>query len=113
MSRNATSHRISSNSISYQYRTATIRKVNGCELPGGSVLRVEPSDPYHKVNAMASKSDSQLKDHQQMEALASETKESPLKGATAEELGDQKENGNTVSGGNEQEDLDDFFASLE
>lgn len=48
-----------------------------------------------------------------MEALASETKESPLKGATAEELGDQKENGNTVSGGNEQEDLDDFFASLE
>ena len=74
---------------------------------------MEPSDPYHKVNAITPKSYSRLKDHQRTEASASETQKNSLKGANAEEQGDQKQSGNIVSGGNEEEDLDGFFASLE
>ena len=94
----------------------SFRKVNGCELPEGSVLRVEPSDPYHKVTAKTSKSNSWAeKQQQESESSVSgkgEITERVLNdGATGNAAEKQQEE--AVGGANEEEDLDDFFASLE
>ena len=111
MSRNVLSNHIGFHFIATT-TTIIIRKLDGCELPGGSVLRVEPSDPYHKVTAITSKSASRLETQQQMESSGSKIGENSLGEKNIEDQGDPKENGTTAGGANEEE-LDDFFASLE
>ncbi len=112
MSRNVLSNHIGFHIIATT-TTIIIRKLDGCELPGGSVLRVEPSDPYHKVTAITPKSDSRLETQQKMESSGSKIGESSLGEKNIEDRGDPKESGATAGGANEEEDLDDFFASLE
>ena len=99
-------------------------KINGCELPGGSILRVQPSDPYHKVNAMTPKSNVQTGQQQQQSqlgnALDGENADNCPKTTTStgntennlpEKAGEIQPD---QSGGEDaEEDLDDFFASLE
>jgi hypothetical protein len=110
------------NNPNYPHR---FTKVNGCELPGGSVIRVEPSDPNYKVAAKTSKpdSDSQTETEQQQSTVtAVGMAEKVSGGGTAEDFCDSTIENTTEkqleeSGGggadNEEEDLDDFFASLE
>jgi len=107
------------NNPNYHHR---FTKVNGCELPGGSVLRVEPSDPYYKVAAKTSKSDSDSQtEQQQSPATAVGMGENASGGGTTEDLCDPT-TGNTTEkqleesgggGADSEEDLDGFFASLE
>lgn len=112
MSRNVLSNHIGFHIIATT-KTIIIRKLDGCELPGGSVLRVEPSDPYHKVTAITSKSDCWLEKQQQIESSVTQMGGNSLGEKNMEDQGDPKQNDTTAGGADAEEDLDDFFASLE
>ena len=84
-------------------------------MPGGSVLRVEPSDPYHKVTAKTSKSNSRTENQQQTE-LSIDTQSGRNLGAIHDEIARnsaKKQPEKSAGGADEEEDLDVFFASLE
>lgn len=103
------------NSYNYSYF-----KVNGCELPGGEVLLVQPSDPLHKIR----------KNKHYGPASASSYMEAP---AAQQEMKKESENPNeqpihipdtvektattgvteTKEEDDDDDNLDDFFASLE
>mmetsp|Transcript_24029 Transcript_24029/g.26799 ORF Transcript_24029/g.26799 Transcript_24029/m.26799 type:complete len:365 (-) Transcript_24029:102-1196(-) len=72
-------------------------QVNGCELPGGTILSVQPSDPFHKAKSSTA---------------SSYTEQQIPSAVVANEHDIEKINGYEC-GGNDEEDLDDFFASLE
>ena len=89
-------------------------------MPGGCVLRVEPSDPHYKVTAKRSKSDSQTQHQPVLEVQSSvieenirsqENKVNDTK--TSTEATVEKQSKELDGEANEEEDLDDFFASLE
>mmetsp|Transcript_7643 Transcript_7643/g.16477 ORF Transcript_7643/g.16477 Transcript_7643/m.16477 type:complete len:174 (+) Transcript_7643:1522-2043(+) len=109
-------------------------KVNGCELPGGFILSVQPSDPHHKVTTKISLNGSanalHSKEHLPPRATAGVTKEHdssgnkmaeealPTTGKTENSMHinmaqntSEEHNGNEPD--EEEEDLDDFFASFE
>ena len=89
-------------------------------MPGGCVLRVEPSDPRYKVTAKRSKSNSQTQNQPVIEVQSStieenirsrENKVNDTK--TSSEATVEKRPKELDGEANEEEDLDDFFASLE
>jgi len=99
----------------------SLTKVNGCELPGGNILRVEPSNPYYKVTANFPKSDSRKEKEEQSSTktveMGADTSGVGLTEAktyhNTEGETTEKQSENSGDGVNEEEDLDDFFASLE
>lgn len=89
-------------------------------MPGGRVLRVEPSDPYHRVTPQRSKSNAQIQHQPVIEALTSVIEENIRSGGikvndtkTTTEGAVEKQSKELDGEANEEEDLDDFFASLE
>lgn len=72
--------------------------MNGCELPGGVVLNVEPSDPLHKQRN---------KDKSGHGADLSHREQS---GTTTGHENENQDQGPEIEN---EDDLDDFFASLE
>mmetsp|Transcript_16331 Transcript_16331/g.30299 ORF Transcript_16331/g.30299 Transcript_16331/m.30299 type:complete len:125 (-) Transcript_16331:552-926(-) len=93
-------------------------KVNGCELPGGEILVVEPSDPSHKLRKKASSpnhygpaSETTEEQNTQQNTTTTTTNESIETGNPTEENGNQAPS--TKVDGDEDDNLDDFFASLE
>jgi len=115
------SHRISINQNTQQI--LSFSKVNGCELPGGSILRVEPSDPYYKLVVKTPKSGSRIEEQQSQSQAkvgigrttpgAGQTKDSD-RGIRATSDKQLEEPGSGAAHEEEtDEGLDDFFASLE
>ena len=85
-------------------------QMNGAELPCGTVIGVEPADmDWGKTNGSNKKCKTSSSDHHQ----------SPTAqvisncGSDGVEMKKSNEAREETTGGNDEEDLDDFFASLE
>jgi hypothetical protein len=118
---------VASHRIELQQPTlpTSFHKVNGCELPGGSILRVEPSDPYHKVAAKTWKANPQIEQQSQSQLMAAAmgSDKNTSDGGRTEVIRDGttgstletklEDSGGGVASEEEEEDLDDFFSSLE
>jgi hypothetical protein len=85
-------------------------QMNGAELPCGTVIGVEPADmDWGKNNGSNKKCKASSSDHHQ----SSTVQVISNFGSDGVEMNKSNEAREEITGGNDEEDLDDFFASLE
>jgi hypothetical protein len=91
-------------------------KVNGCELPGGEVLLVQPSDPSHKLRKNKHYGPASTSNEAPAELEAKDEPENPEtigKTDLVETTAPTEVNESKKEKEDDNDNLDDFFASLE
>ena len=91
--------------------------MNGAELPCGSIMQVQPSDPLHKLKRYKTTTESNISEKPNLESSKQEDSiPSPSLEKSMEQQPTVTQSSTTSNSStpvDDKDDLDDFFSSLE